>query len=39
MIDERDFIETYEHIIGIMESFKNQVIGAVEHELYMDEVC
>ena len=39
IIDERDFIETYEHIIDIMESFKNQVIGAVEHELYMDEVC
>ena len=39
IIDERDFIETYEHIIDIMESFKKQVVGAVEHELYMDEVC
>lgn len=39
IIDERDFMETYEHIIDIMESFKAQVIEAAELELYMDEVC
>ena len=32
-------METYEHIIDIMESFKAQVIEAAELELYMDEVC